>query len=56
MRDAIREARLYHEVTIDHIPGEYNPADIFTKELKSDCTFHSLRSMLLFPLSHLDHS
>jgi hypothetical protein len=49
--NAVREAQQLQEVSISHIPGTYNPADIFTKELKSDCTFRSLRSLLLFPPS-----
>jgi hypothetical protein len=50
--NAVREADLYHEVTIDYIPGECNPADIFTKEFQSDCMFHSFQNLLLFPPSH----
>jgi hypothetical protein len=54
--NAVREARLFCEVTIDHIPGECNPADIFIKEFKSDCIFCSLQSLLLFPPSHFGPS
>jgi hypothetical protein len=40
--NAVREAQLMQEVFISHISGTCNPADIFTKEFKSDCTFRSL--------------
>jgi hypothetical protein len=46
--NAIREARLLNEISIHHIPGSSNPADIFTKEFKSDPTFKQLRSLILF--------
>jgi hypothetical protein len=45
--NAVREARLLGEVSILHIPGVSNPADLFTKEFKSDATFCSLRSLIL---------
>jgi hypothetical protein len=45
---AIREARQLNEVSIIHIPGTANPADLFTKEFKSDCTFCYLRDLTLF--------
>ena len=47
--NAVREAQQFQEVTISHIPGTCNPADIFTKECKSDCTFRTLRALLLSP-------
>jgi len=47
--NAVRKAQLMQEVFISHISGTCNPADIFTKEFKSDCTFRSLRDLLLFP-------
>ncbi len=46
--NAIHEARLFNDVSILHIPGTANPADLFTKEFKSDVTFRSLRSLILF--------
>jgi hypothetical protein len=46
--NAIREARQLNEVSILHIPGAANPADLFTKEFKSDCTFRHLRDLTLF--------
>jgi hypothetical protein len=46
--NAIREARLFNEISILHIAGKANPADLFTKEFKSDSTFRSLRSLILF--------
>jgi hypothetical protein len=49
--NAIREAQQLAEVSIAHIPGTCKPTDIFTKEFKSDCTFRSLRNLLLYPSS-----
>jgi hypothetical protein len=46
--NAVREARLLNEVSVLHIPGPCNPADLFTKEFKSDSTFRSLRDLTLF--------
>ncbi len=34
--NAVCEARLLGGVSINHIPGTSNPADLFTKEFKSD--------------------
>jgi len=51
--NAVREARLLGEVLIHHIPGVSNPADLFTKEFKSESTFRSLRSLILFHPSAL---
>ena len=47
--NAAREAQLLHEVSISHVAGTCNPADIFTKEFKSDAVFCALRDLLLFP-------
>jgi hypothetical protein len=49
--NAVREAQQLQEVSISHILGTCNPADIFTKEFKSDSTFRSLRDLLLSPSS-----
>jgi len=49
--NAVREAQHLKEVLISHISGTCNPADIFTKEFKSDGTFQSLRALLLSPAS-----
>jgi hypothetical protein len=46
--NAIREARLFNEISVLHTSGKANPADLFTKEFKSDLTFRSLRSLILF--------
>jgi hypothetical protein len=46
--NAVREARLLGEVTIQHIPGSANPSDLFTKEFKSNATFHQLCNLVLF--------
>jgi len=48
-KNAFREAQSFHEVSISHIAGTCNPADIFTKEFKSNNVFHALRYLLLFP-------
>jgi hypothetical protein len=53
MENAVREAHLMNEVSIFHIPGTTNPADLFTKEFKSDSTFWTLRHLtflILHPL------
>jgi hypothetical protein len=46
--NAVREAQVMNEVSIHHIPGSHNPADLFTKEFKSDLTFRTLRNLTLF--------
>ncbi len=46
--NAVREARVLNEVAILHIPGASNPADLFTKQFKSDSTFRHLRNLTLF--------
>ena len=46
--NAVCEARVLGEVSIHHIPGAANPADLFTKEFKSDSTFWSLCNLLLY--------
>jgi hypothetical protein len=51
--NAVREAQQLAEVSIAYISGTCNPADIFTKEFKSDCSFLSLRNSLLYPSSSL---
>jgi hypothetical protein len=44
----IREAiHSFREIEVSHIPGPCNPADIFTKEFKSDETFRQVRGVLL---------
>jgi hypothetical protein len=46
--NVIREAiHQFHEVDVLHIAGTANPADIFTKEFKSDETFRVVRDVLL---------
>jgi hypothetical protein len=37
----------FYEITVSHIPGQNNPANIFTKEFKSDVIFCTLWSLLL---------
>jgi hypothetical protein len=44
----VREAiHSFRDIGISHIPGPCNPADIFTKEFKSDETFRQVRGVLL---------
>jgi hypothetical protein len=43
--------RTFTGKSLDHIAGTCNPADIFTKEFKSDCTFHALRDLLVLSSS-----
>jgi len=54
--NAVREARLFNEISVLHVPGACNPADLFTKEFKSDSTFRALRNLLLFYPSSLSSS
>jgi hypothetical protein len=44
IREAIHE---YHEITVQHIGGKVNPADLFTKEHKSDDCFRALRDSFM---------
>jgi hypothetical protein len=46
--NVVREAHMLNEVSIHHIPGLHNPADLFTKEFKSDSTFWTLHNLTLF--------
>jgi hypothetical protein len=45
--NAIQEACLQNEISIHHIPGVSNPAELFTEELKSDTLFHTLHGLIL---------
>ena len=44
IREAIHE---HHEITVQHIGGKVNPADLFTKEHKSDDCFRILRDSFM---------
>jgi hypothetical protein len=46
--NCVREAIQLDEVSVAHIAGSSNPADLFSKEFKSDVTFRTLRGLLLF--------
>jgi hypothetical protein len=46
--NAVREARVLNKVSIQHILGPCNPADLFSKEFKSDSTFRTLVFKLKF--------
>lgn len=46
--NSIQEAHLLNEVSILHIPGNANPADLLTMEFKSKPTFWSLWNLILF--------
>jgi hypothetical protein len=37
----------FQEISVLHIGGKVNPADIFTKEHKSDEVFHSIRDSFM---------
>ena len=45
----VREVRRAGEITIEHIPGKGNPADIFTKEHKSPADFALARDIIVAP-------
>jgi hypothetical protein len=47
--NVVREESIqeFHEITVKHISGKTNPADIFTKEHKSDEIFRSLRDSFM---------
>ena len=48
--NVVRECiHCFGDIAIFHIPGTCNPADIFTKEFKSDETFRSTRDVMLCP-------
>ena len=47
VRDSIRQS----EITLHHIPGDLNPSDLFTKEMKSLEHFVQLRACLMSPRS-----
>jgi hypothetical protein len=51
--NAVREARVNNEVSIQHIPGPSNPADMFSKEFKSNSTFRTFQGLTLFYPSSL---
>ena len=44
---AVRNAIKHGELTLSHIPGELNPADLFTKEMKDKRHFLLLRAGLM---------
>jgi hypothetical protein len=44
VREAIHQ---FKEIEVFHVAGPANPADIFTKEFKSDHTFRDIRNILL---------
>jgi hypothetical protein len=51
--NCVRESILFNEVSVNHIAGATNPTDFFSKELKSDVLFRTLRGLLLFYPSSL---
>jgi len=46
VREAIHK---FHEVWAEHISGQLNPSNLFTKEFKSDEVFRCLRDLILSP-------
>ena len=48
LRDcAIRDSIQAKEVDLSHIPGDINPSDIFTKELRDASRFRTLRDSFM---------
>jgi hypothetical protein len=50
--NSVREAHLFNEVKVQHIPGVINPSDIYTKEIKDDAHFRRLRDCQLVSRSN----
>ena len=44
---AVRDAQRLGEVSVGHIPGTLNVADIFTKEMKDTAHFVALRASIM---------
>jgi hypothetical protein len=51
--NCVHESILLNEVSVNHIAGASNPADLFSKEFKSDALFRTLRGLLLIYSSSL---
>jgi hypothetical protein len=47
--NAVRDAIIFKDITLSHIPGPHNPSDLFTKEHKDIAHFRSLVSCFLSP-------
>ena len=48
LRDcAVRESVVHKELTIQHVAGKRNPADLFTKELRDGAHFRKLRNSFM---------
>ena len=47
--NAVRDAIIFEDITLSHIPGPHNPSDLFTKEHKDIAHFRSLVSCFLSP-------
>jgi len=52
--NAIRESIANEEISIHHISGKRNPADIFTKELKDASHFCMLRDSFMLQRDQFD--
>ncbi len=52
--NAIRESIVNEEISIHHISGKRNPADIFTKELKDASHFCMLRDSFMLQRDQFD--
>jgi len=50
----IRDQVMYKQITVSHVPGDENPADIFTKPL-GRLKFTKFRSMLRLTLGQEGH-
>ena len=44
---AVRDSIKLGEISLHHIPGRINPADLFTKEMKDKAHFYALRLALM---------
>jgi hypothetical protein len=47
--NGVRENVLTHFVSIQHIDGKHNLADVFTKEMKDTSHFVELRDLMMCP-------
>ena len=50
--NAVRESIAYGDITLSHIAGKLNPADLFTKEHKDQSHFLALRDCFVSPCVH----
>ena len=46
----VRECHQSKDVGVEHIPGIFNPSDIFTKEMKDNTHFRNIRDSMVVSL------